>query len=163
MIELFSKGPDFLPDAEGLETAPLHIDDEVSSLSAILLDDDYYDLLLKGIRTISGVSVLDVTAIIPFKVKAYLELSDRRNRLGDVDSRKVKKHKNDVFRLAQLLTGRENIVLPDEIAQDMRLFLSDCSGSSLNLKQIGIVGPSMATLLETIAGAYSLAIDAAGL
>ena len=38
---------------------PLHIDDEVSSLSAIPLNDDYYRFLLDGRTVIDGISILD--------------------------------------------------------------------------------------------------------
>lgn len=41
MIELFSKAPSFIEEPEGLTIVPLPAGDEVSSLSAILLDDDY--------------------------------------------------------------------------------------------------------------------------
>ena len=40
MIELFCRSDFKLKDAKGI--IPIHIDDEVSSLSAILLNDDYY-------------------------------------------------------------------------------------------------------------------------
>ena len=39
MIELFCRSDFKLKDAKGI--TPIHIDDEVSSLSAILLNDDY--------------------------------------------------------------------------------------------------------------------------
>jgi hypothetical protein len=42
MLELFSRLPDALDHAEGSELTPVPVDDEVSSLSAILMDDDYY-------------------------------------------------------------------------------------------------------------------------
>lgn len=52
MLELFARTDVGLRDAEsGL--MPIHIDDEVSSLSAILLDDEYYRLLVEN-RTSAG-------------------------------------------------------------------------------------------------------------
>ena len=50
MIELFSRSPIYLEGLDSVPVAPLHIDDSASSLSAILLDSDYYDLLLEGIK-----------------------------------------------------------------------------------------------------------------
>lgn len=58
--------------------APIHVDENISSLSAILLDDAYYSLFLQGIRTVDGVSVLGTEYIVPFKAKAYLDLKARR-------------------------------------------------------------------------------------
>ena len=46
MIELFCRSDFKLKDAKGI--TPIYIDDEVSSLSAILLNDDYYKALLDG-------------------------------------------------------------------------------------------------------------------
>ena len=40
MIELFSRTA-FIPDAPDVHCMPIHIDAEISSLSAILLDSDY--------------------------------------------------------------------------------------------------------------------------
>lgn len=90
MIELFAKCPDFLKGREGIDVAPIHVDENISSLSAILLDDAYYSLFLQGIRTVGGVSVLGTEYIVPFKAKAYLDLKARREAGENVDSRKVK-------------------------------------------------------------------------
>lgn len=59
---------------------PLHISDEISSLSAILLNDDYYQFMIQGKRVIDGISVLDEKCLIPFKAKAWCELIDVRRR-----------------------------------------------------------------------------------
>lgn len=42
---------------------PIHIDDEVSSLSAILLDEEYYKLLVENRVSAGGVAVLSVEAL----------------------------------------------------------------------------------------------------
>ena len=69
MLELFARTDVDLRDAEsGL--VPIHIDDEVSSLSAILLDEEYYRLLVENRASASGVAVLSVEGLIPFKAKA---------------------------------------------------------------------------------------------
>ncbi len=77
MLELFARTDAGLRDAEsGL--MPIHIDDEVSSLSAILLDEEYYRLLVENRTSASGVAVLSVEGLIPFKAKAWFDLSTRR-------------------------------------------------------------------------------------
>jgi hypothetical protein len=48
----------------------LTIDDDISSLSAILLDEEYYDFLKSGVVVVEGVPVLDAPYMIPFKAKA---------------------------------------------------------------------------------------------
>ena len=67
MIELFSREPDYIDHVPG-GIVPLHIDDDTSSLSAILLNDDYYQFMLDGLQTVSGISVLDAEHLIPFKM-----------------------------------------------------------------------------------------------
>ena len=43
--------------------------------------------------------------LIPFKAKAWLDLKERKLNGDQVDSKNIKKHKNDVFRLALLITA----------------------------------------------------------
>lgn len=76
MIELFCRSDFKLENAEGI--TPIYIDDEISSLSAILLDDDYYKILLDGKVVRNGLSVLRPEYIILFKAKAYLDLKQRK-------------------------------------------------------------------------------------
>lgn len=156
MIELFAKCPDFLKGREGIDVAPIHIDENISSLSAILLDDAYYSLFLQGIRTVGGVSVLGTEYIVPFKAKAYLDLKARREAGENVDSKKVKKHKRDALRLAQLLGESEGVDLRGELKDDMIAFVKDCEVGDVNLKQIGVAGATMAQLLETMKATYGL-------
>lgn len=58
MIELFSKIPKWMTPTTNQYIVPIHVDDEISRLSAILLNDDYYyDFLTKGIHIIDGISI----------------------------------------------------------------------------------------------------------
>ena len=75
MIELFSRTNYMLQEENGL--TPIHIDDSVSSLSAILLNDAYYRALLDGREIMMGISVLKPEWIIPFKAKAWLDLKEK--------------------------------------------------------------------------------------
>ena len=53
MIELFSRKPIEFPIDNNSHLTPIHIDDDISSLSAILLNEDYYLFLKKGIKILS--------------------------------------------------------------------------------------------------------------
>ncbi len=79
MLELFSRNPEFIILEEESLLTPLPIDDEVSSLSAILLNEAYYELLKTGQMLIDGIPVLRPTCLIPFKAKAWLDLNQRRS------------------------------------------------------------------------------------
>lgn len=105
MIEIFSRNPDFIILEDDTVLTPLLIDDEISSLSAILLNEAYYELLKTGQKMVDGIPVLSPTCLIPFKAKAWLDLKERKLNGDQVDSKNIKKHKNDVFRLALLITA----------------------------------------------------------
>lgn len=47
-IELFSRKPDFIDLPEGAVLSPIPVNEELSSLSAILLDEDYYQFLIEN-------------------------------------------------------------------------------------------------------------------
>ena len=70
MIELFTRKLDAIQLPEDAVLTPLPMDEDISSLSAILLDDDYYGFLKQGKVTVDGVTVLDAAYLIPFKAKA---------------------------------------------------------------------------------------------
>jgi len=124
MIELFSRrveGITLPPDAI---LTPLPIDDEISSLSAILLDDEYYKFLQTGVMTLDGIPILGAAHLIPFKAKAWLDLTERKAKGGQVDSKNIRKHKNDVQRLSALLSADFKLALPNAVLNDMRRFFA---------------------------------------
>lgn len=71
---------------------PLPIDDEISSLLAILLNEAYYELLKKGQIIVDNIPVLSPTCLISFKAKDKQKMTDmlyqcyglknKRNRLS---------------------------------------------------------------------------------
>ena len=138
MIELFSKAPSFIEEPEGLTIVPLPAGDEISSLSAILLDDDYYAYMRSGRKVVGGVAVLDEVHLVPFKAKAYLDLSRRKAASEKVGSSDIKKHKKDVFRLAQLFTPSTSSSLPESVRSDMAEFCERMLVEGVPLKQMGI-------------------------
>ena len=123
MIELFARRPETLEPPNGAELSPIPVEEDVISLSAILLDDDYFDALQKARRVIDEISLVDETILIPFKARAFLDLSGRKANGEDVDARHIRKHRADVFRLAQLLPGSGKLPLADPIRADLAEFL----------------------------------------
>jgi len=124
MIELFTRRIEGITLPHDAVLTRLPTDDDVSSLSAILLNNEYYDFLRNGVTIIDGIPLLDAAHLIPFKIKAWLDLSERKASGGQVDSKNIKKHKNDVIRLSALLLPGFRMNLPEVIASDMRDFLS---------------------------------------
>ena len=139
MIELFSRRPDnafillywqpflarftpqTLPENSGI--IRVAVDDDLVSLSAILLDDGYYQALQSAKRMVDGVPVLDETVLIPFKARAFLNLTDEAAKGEKVDQKNIRKHRNDVFRLLQLLPEEAKVEMPEQIRNDLRKFL----------------------------------------
>ena len=141
MIEIFSRKPNKLVLPENAVLTPLPIDEELSSLSAILLDDSYYNFIKNGVIFVDGIAILDAIHLIPLKAKAWLDLSEKKSLdVNSVDSKDIKKHKNDIYRLTKLLTADEHIVLPEEIQNDIREFIGSVSTDNVNLKQLDIKG-----------------------
>lgn len=158
MIELFSRLPDAVSfEGDGYIT-PLPVDGSIASLSAILLDDDYYKLLKEGCKKIDDLSVLDAPFVLVFKAKAYLDLAMRKASGGHVDSKTIKKHKNDVFRLASILEpGDENkLSLPKSIYEDLKQFIEKAKENPINLKDIGLANTRYEDILEIIVSYYSM-------
>lgn len=150
MIEIFSKKPDFIMIDNKSMLTPLPIDEEISSLSAILLNDTYYNLLKNGQIVIDGIPVLRPTCLIPFKAKAWLDLRERKNNGEHIDSRNIRKHKNDVFRLARLITSDTRQHLEKEIAIDMKCFLRAMTKEEVDLKSMGIKGINKESIIDLI-------------
>ncbi|MGF7143021.1 hypothetical protein HNQ56_001443 [Anaerotaenia torta] len=121
MIELFSRKSFELKKLNGL--TPIYINDEVSSLSAILLDDNYYQILLDGKIIEQGLSVLRPEYLIIFKAKACLDLKVRKERGEQIDSSNIKKHKNDILRIAVEMVLERPVNLPASITNDIEQFL----------------------------------------
>jgi hypothetical protein len=126
-IELFSKIPDLM-DLEGEpHLTPIPVDDDLSSLSAILMDDEYYKFTINNSRIEAGAHFAGTEALICLKAKAFLDLTQRKSKGEDVDGRSIRKHKTDIFRLAVLLPSEHQVELPDRIKNDLKSFVDSIS------------------------------------
>lgn len=138
MIELFSRRLDSMKLPADAVLTPIPMDEDLSSLSAILMDDDYYRFLQTGRTIIEGVPVLSATHLIPLKVKAWLDLSARKTAGEKVDSKDISKHKKDVFRLTQLLSTTTMMESSVGIRADMVKFCSAMDIEPVDMKAIGV-------------------------
>lgn len=153
MIELFSRPQNNVSLQPDTHLMPLHIDDEISSLSAILLNDDYYHFLLDGRTVTDGISILDAEHIIPLKMKAWLDLKDKKAQGIHVNSRDIRKHRLDVFRLFQLVREDQRIVVPASVDADIHSFISQIQETDIRLSDIGI-SRSKESILEIYRNMY---------
>lgn len=154
MIELFTRKLDVIQLLEDSVLTPLPMDEDISSLSAILLDDDYYDFLKQGKVTVDGVTVLDAVYLIPFKAKAWIDLTNRKASGEQVDSKNIKKHKNDVFRLTELIDPTLKIMTPLQVYADVQEFVQRMQNENVDVKQLGLVGRTKNQILNELKDLY---------
>ena len=123
-------------------------------LDAILLDNDYYEFLKQGKVVVDGVTVLDAAYLIPFKAKAWMDLTDRKVAGEHVDSKNIKKHKNDVFRLTELVDPTAKVVAPQGVYADIQEFVQRMKNENVDIKQLGLVGRTKEKILEELKVMY---------
>ena len=151
-LELFSRIPDNIRFEGHGRFTPIPLDDDLSSLSAILLDDNYYPLILNGRDDLDGLSCLKVEYIIILKAKAWLDLHQRK-----ADSRKVNRQKNDVIRLFPLLNPSMRIDIPEAIQDDLKEYLKAIAeDKTINLKDLGISQFGITEIVKSIEQIYGL-------
>ena len=156
MLELFSRIPDGLVLSADAHLTPIPIDEAVSSLSAILLDNNYYAFILAGANVTSDIAWVGPDRLIPLKANAWLDLSARVARGERIDSRNVRKHLHDVLRLSQLLAPNMRIDLPISVANDLNRFLEQIKLEKVEMKSLGFGQMTLPTIVERIRIAYGL-------
>lgn len=154
MIELFSKRPDFQLNRTDIYLTPLPVLEDISSLSAIMLDDNYYNLMLKGKKVVGGITVLDTEYLIVFKIKAYLDLRQKKAKGEHVNDRDLKKHKNDVFRLLSIADSTLRITLPELVYNEVNDFISIVKAEPVRLKDLHLDDFSPETFYQMLSSIY---------
>lgn len=135
-IELFSRRDDFKIDQRII---PVYISEDVSSLSAIALDDDFYLFMMNGRRIVDNVCVLDAEYLIPFKMYAWLNnKDDRENNTRLVNTKDIDKHKKDVFKLMSLVNPANKIATVGLVKNAVERFLKEIMEDDFQPKNIKI-------------------------
>lgn len=135
MIELLSKSPD--PLVIPGDVRRVSIAEDISSLSAIILDESYYNLLSEGCEVLDGVRVLKPEYLILYKMKARMNLKESKEKGEHVNTDDYRKHKNDVFRLLPLLSADLRIALPEKIQHDVEAFLDSMKEEVIDSQILG--------------------------
>jgi hypothetical protein len=104
--------------------------------------------------------VLDASHLIPLKARACIDLEDRKNSGVAIDERDIRKHRNDVIRLYQLLSPDNRVELPQSIKKDVRFFLSHLKNDkSIVCKNLGLKHTTIDQIIEMLRGIYGLIQD----
>jgi hypothetical protein len=95
--------------------------------------------------------------LIALKARAWLDLSERASRGEQIDSKTIKKHKNDVFRLYQILDPAIDPMAPETVKKDIGDFISRMRIEEIDLKSLGLRTGTRDDILTEIARVFRLA------
>lgn len=133
---------------------PLVLDDEIISLSAILLNQDYYQFLMNNKIKLNGIMAVNEIALIPLKICAFLDLTKKKSNGESISSDTINKHKYDVYRLVQLLTRTPLNNVPNIIKDEVRLFCSEINDDSNIFSQLSLVIDDIETIKSILLNVY---------
>ncbi|MFM7856251.1 MAG: hypothetical protein ACKO96_31100 [Flammeovirgaceae bacterium] len=122
-VELFCRVPDVIDLIEGAHLTPIPVEEGLSSLSAILLDEVYYQYVREHTDEKDDVHFANTEALIVLKAFAFLSNTARKEEGQNVNSKDIEKHRNDVFRMTFMLKGDDSFDLPESIKKDMQRFV----------------------------------------
>ena len=156
MLELFCRAPDGINLPASSQLTPIPLDESVASLSAIILDDEYYKFVMSGRRQSDGVAWVGEDRLIPLKASAWLDLTARQKNGEAIDAKKIRKHVNDILRLSQLLAPDSRVEIAPKIADQLSRFLDAiATDTSIDPRSIGIKNTT-AEISSRIAVTYGL-------
>lgn len=156
MLEFFAREPIGFPVDKKTVIVPIPVDNEdISSLSGILMDENYYSFIRSHRIEVEGVSILPAEALLLLKARAWFDLSMRKARGEFVKDKDVRKHRTDILRLqAQIVEGTV-VELADPIKVEMRDFLAHYETMPLDPKAIGVPG-SFGGAIERIKNIFGI-------
>lgn len=158
-VELFSRKADGLVIPDDARLEPIHIEDGISSLSAILMDDTYYNFTIEHSNIVEGMHLANEEALICLKAKAYLDLKERKKVGEDIDSDKIEKHKKDIIRLAAIIPSEDRFYLPDTMQKVIEVFFETVENDLPNhdfMKSIGLGRISASELISSLKRNFNL-------
>lgn len=123
-LEFFSNAPEFIAGNEERFT-PLHVADDIQSLSSIIMDDTYYNFIVKQRRRIQDVISVTELGLIALKARAYNDLLERKEIDPRISSKNIDKHKKDIARVLDFISPVEICDLSEysEIQNDLKKFI----------------------------------------
>lgn len=133
---------------------PIETPEFYDYLSAILLDRDYYNLLMEHTTNIDDLHVATAEVLIPLKIHAHLNLVNGEHHYDD-------KHIKDIVRLCTVLDGEEKVQLAGMPSQDFNIFLPifqklDEERIRNILKSSQIVGVTKEDLISLLESTYGV-------
>ena len=159
-IELFSKVPEYVDVPKDVHIVHIPMEGYVSSFSAIIMDEAYYDFAVSHSEIVDGLRILKAEALIVLKAVAYNENLRRKKTGVAVDQRDIDKHKKDVYRLAYVFDGSERFEVNETIKEQLRTFVSEVEKSPIDggsmMRGQGIPAMGMDEFIGLIKGMFGV-------
>lgn len=159
-VELFSKAPEMLTLDNDVPLTPIPVDDDLSGISAIIMNEDYYNFTLASTTEQEGLRRANPDALICLKAFAYVNMLEKKEGGEEIDEKNIRKHKSDVFRLMLLLTADAKFDVPQGIKTDLMKFFdrvqNDLPDSNF-FKSIGAGNINSSALLKQFQNNFGLA------
>ncbi|WP_417837021.1 hypothetical protein [Thalassospira tepidiphila] len=154
MLEFFSRRPNSLPLTDEQIKCRLVVESDLLSLSAILLDEEYYAALLANKTLMRGLPILNEDLLIPFKAKAHVDLEHKRAN-GDPTAKQkdISKHRGDIIRLLALIPPNRRITLSEPIKRDVGLFTNKLWQEKFPVQDI-LRGLEIEAVIKTLEAIY---------
>lgn len=162
ILELFSRKPEGITVPEDFHLTPIPTSEELSYLSAMLMDDDYYNFTIQNCDVLDGLKVANELALITLKIKAYLNNLQRKIEGHAVRENDITKHKRNVLKLVATLTGNELAICPDIIKTDIAGYIDHLRREQPDIKgltkEAGLGPIALDDILEQMARVFQLEV-----
>lgn len=115
-IEIFASNENELKLDDGQRILPIDPEEGLYSLSAIMLDPEYFEMIKNNVNKSTEAPCTNTQATIMLKMSAFYDLKKKEDN-------KWKKHRRDILKLSLLLTGEEEIKLIGRMKEDFDSFI----------------------------------------
>ncbi len=132
-IEIFSRNMEMFKGKDDFRIIPVA---DISSLSAIVMDNDYYNFTLNNSLIKDDLRIASLETLILLKAKAFLDMRERKIKGEKLDSKNIKKHRSDIIRLSILLSEERSVQIPEVLKEDIHRFVEYMENEQIDYKSI---------------------------
>ena len=150
-IEILSRHSELLGEPSGFHIEPIPTDEDRHSLSAIIMDDDYYDFTIHQTEEKDGLMIANNYALIVLKMHAYLNLLAERAAGKKVNSDDIKKHRSDVLKLVAAGIYPEPLKVNPKFLSVLDSFTNEVQQHKQSLKDaLGVTAEQIDAFLDVL-------------
>jgi len=153
-IELLCRNSGIIKVPEDRTIISVSSENDLSHLSAIILEDEYYTYTLNNSHIVNGIHIAGVNALICLKAYAYINMETQKQSGMKFQSKEIEKHWRDVMRLTVLLRDTDTFYLPQRMRNDLSDFIKRMKTKNpdvrIFLKSMGISNITLEDLLNQL-------------